>query len=329
MRLKIISATILIFIFILTGPLLAISRVFLLISEQFPQIPIKPLHLLTNQPKHQRVSFGEGIVGDLFLPNYTSKRPAAVVAMGVRTNEKDLPILLAFCDSLARLGYVVLWPRLEALDQEKIKFEQPQTFVDSFHYLASRPEVNSERISFVGFSVGSSLAMVALEDPAIKTSVHSLVFFGGFYNIFDYLNSLATKSFIVNGQKVSWSPDQDGVNHAQGILEKEGLTLDQFKDEAIRRQINEEQLKQLLSLSPDQNLDNYQAPIFILHEKADSFVPYVESIKLKQTLEGKVPITFHLANLFEHVQPKKGLSLSLLGEFAGLFGFLYKVFLYL
>lgn len=322
---KIILITLTTLFLIFFHQILAGLKGFLLISQEFPQIPIKPLHFLTNKPGHEFVRFSDGVVADLFLPNYSTKRPALIVAMGVRTNEKDKPTLLGFADTLARLGFVVLWPRLEALDQEKVKFEQPQTFIDSFKYLEKRIEVKKDQVSFVGFSVGSSIAMVAAQDLSINNEVHSLVFFGGYYNILDYLTSLATKSFIVDGQKVSWSPDQSGIDHANGILEKEGLVLSQFAQGELTKQDEE----RLLKYSPDQNLPDFKTPIFILHEKADNFVPFVESIKLRQALKGKLPITFHLANLFEHVQPKRGLSPQLVLEFAYLFGFLHKVLMFL
>ncbi len=324
-KIWIIAAVVLIIFFIFLKPLTAGARVLLLLSEEFPQIPIKPLHLLTNQPKHEQIKFADGIVADLYLPNSPTAKPALIIAMGVRTNETDRPTILGFADTLARLGYVVMWPRLEALDKEEIKLEQPQTFIDSFQYLEERPEVDNDRISFMGFSVGSSLAMVAAADSTINDQVRSLIFFGGYYNIIDYLTSLGTSSMVVDGQKVPWIPHEDGLNHVKGILEKEEIDQRQF----ISGNLKDGDIKKLLVYSPDQKLLMYKAPIFILHERADSYVPYTEAIKLREALDGKVPTTYHLANLFEHVQPKKGFSPQILGEFAGLFGFLHKVFLYL
>ena len=332
MRMKLTAVALIILVLLFFQPIIATTKVLLLISEQFPQIPLKPLHLLTNQPKHEQVNFGEGIIADLFLPasrgepNQPTPNPALILAMGVRTNEKDKPILLGFADTLARLGYVVIWPRLEDLDKEIVKYERLQTFIKAFEYLEQHSSVERNRISYIGFSVGSSLAMAAAEDPGINNQVRSVVFFGGYYNIFDYLKALATKSFVLDGQNIAWNPAEDGVNHAKGILEKEGLELEQFKKV---EEIPQSQKNALLRFSPDQRIENYKAPIFIMHEKADNYVPYVESIKLRQALAGKVALTFHLANLFEHVQPKQGFSTQLLSEFIGLFGFLHKVFLYL
>lgn len=325
MGIKLTLVALIILALLLFQPIIAATKVLLFISEQFPQIPLKPLHILTNQPEHEIVRFGEDAVVDLYLPESQDRRSTLIIAMGVRTNEKDKPILLGFADTLARLGYVVAWPRSQALDKEQIKYERPQTFIDTFKYLQTRPEVDKARISYVGFSVGSSLGLVAAENSLINNHVRSLVFFGGYYNILDYLTSLAKKLYVFDGQTISWEPHQDGINHANGILEKEGTTLQAVAEEKI----TDEQRRKLLLLSPDQNLKDYKTPIFILHEKADNYVPFVESIRLKRALTGQVPTTFHLANLFDHIQPKKSISSEVIKEFAGLFVFLHKLFMYI
>jgi len=301
-------------------PLTAGAKVVLLVSQEFPQVPFKPLHNITPKPRVEKVKFGEQkIVGDLFIPQNTNKKLAIIVAMGVKTSDKDRQTLLGFCESLARLGYIVLWPRLETLEKDIVEFEEPQTFVDAFSFLEERDDVDKDKISFVGFSVGSSLALVAAEDKRINKKVRNVVFFGGYYNIIDYLSALSTKT--------KWEPHESAIDQAQEILKQEDLSLMQFDDKDT---LDPHLTKRLLRFSPDQNIDSLKAKIFILHEKSDTFVPYTESIKLKKALEQKgISYDYHLANLFEHVQPKKGLSLDVLKELLGFFGFLHKVFMYI
>jgi len=330
-----VNITLLVFIiFLLVGfifrrPLATSAKVFFLVSQEFPQVPLKPLHFFTLEPKREKVWFGtknEKVIADLFIPKTPPKRPALIVAMGVRTSEKDKPTLLGFCDTLSRLGYVVLWPRLETLEKGEVKLEDPQTFISAFNYLEQKDVVDKKRISFVGFSIGSSIALAAAEDQAINKKVHSLVFFGGYFNILDYLSSLASKNIIFDDKKIRWEPSAAAINHATEILKKEGITLEQFSQKIT---LETAQKKRILRFSPDQNISQFKPTIFILHEKSDTFVPYLESIKLKRALEGKVPLVYHQANLFEHVQVQKGASPKILGEFGGLFGFLYKVFAHL
>lgn len=328
MRFLVAALILLAFGLLFRSPLTAAAKVFLLASEQFPQIPVKPLGLISSPPRTEKIELGEGenkIVAEVFLPAAAGQHPAIIIALGVRTQEKDRPFVVGFADTLARLGYVVFWPRLETIDLDLIKFERPQTFTTSFQYLEKRAEVDPQRISFMGFSVGSSLAMVAAEDPAINERVRGFVAFGAYFSILDYLRALSTKTILVDGQTAAWQPTEDGLNQVTDVLGKEGLKLEQFSDDLL----SPTEKGGILRYSPDQNIANFKTPIFILHEKADGYVPYVESLKLKQALEGKVPLTFHLANLFEHVQPKKGFSFEILGEFAGLFGFIHQAIAFL
>ncbi len=298
----------------------------LLLSEQFSQVPLKPLGLFTSSPSHQSIklkSKNGQVVADLFLPanerGLVKKRsPSAVIlAMGVKTSEKDKPIIINFAKSLVRLGYVVLWPRREELDQGKSLPEEPETFITAFQYLKEQEGVDKKRISLVGFSVGSSIAMVASANTEINEQVRAIVFFGGYYDIFSYLKSLDNKTVLLNGQNMPWQPAEGAVNHFKEILQTQaGLT-------------EEAKAQKLHSLSPKEAIPQLKAAVFILHDKADTYVSYNEAIKLKEVLPKEQLKTFSLVNLFEHVQPKSGFSLEIIGEFFQLYGFIYSVFSYL
>lgn len=296
------------------------AKILLFISEQFP-IPIKPLGLITSEPVHEKIeleSKNGKIVADLFLPRSSEQKPAVIIAMGVKTAEKDEPIILSLGDTLARLGYVAFWPRLEKLDKQEALPEEPETFVKSFEYLGSLRKVNDKRISFVGFSVGSSIAMVSSEDKRIADKVRSLVFFGGYYDIFDYLKSLESKTSEINGRTISWKPNE-GTNHINEILKNLGI-------KSIEEALNSPLLNKY---NPSENIEALKAKNFILHDKNDSYVHYFEGEKLNKELEGKIEKEFLIVDLFEHVQPKKLLTLKTLGELSKLYGFLYKVLEYL
>lgn len=300
-------------------PLITHIKVILFISEQFPQIPVKPLELVTKAPEHHEVMIidGSAITMDFFVPS-RQPAPALILAMGVKTQEKDKPIILHFAQTMARLGYVVLWPRLETLDKGVPTFEEPETFIEAFEYLEKQNAVDPKKISFVGFSVGSSIALVAAEDERINNKLHSVVFFGGYYNLADYLTALANKTD-------AWQPAEDAVNHVLEIAKEKkwGKSLnDLLEAQSSQREI-------LRKLSPSENLKNFRARIFIIHDKNDPYVPYAESINLSRSLPSEVEKTFVLLNLFEHVQPKKELSWQVVFELLKLYGFLNQVFYYL
>lgn len=309
-------------------------KIALFITEQFPQIPLKPLGLLTSNPEHKKVELETNngkVVADLYMSQ--DKAAALILAMGVKTSEDDKPILLHFADTMARLGYVTFWPRLKTLDKGESLPEEPETFIESFKYLKSLKEVDPKRISFAGFSVGSSTAFVAATDPQIKDLVHGLVFFGGYFDVFDYLESLASQSMVSFDRRVLWIPHKDAINHAKSLLEKrEALgvrTIFEAQNLAdIQTRLAETSAREIDGLkkySPKEKLTDFKTKVFILHDKSDNFVPYVESIKLNQAVKKQVG-DFVITNLFEHVQPNRPINIE---ELVKLYGFLYKTLSFL
>jgi fermentation-respiration switch protein FrsA (DUF1100 family) len=322
------------------------AKTLLLLSEVFPQAPVKPLSALTDPPVHRKIQLASQqgtIVADLFLPTPRSGHsgrhtmPAVMLAMGVKTKARDKPLLLNFAQALSRLGYVVLWPRLQALDKGLSMLEQPDTFLVSFRYLKGLDSVASHRIALMGISVGSSVAFVAAADPRINTDVRALVFFGGYHDIVDYLASLATGMSSFNNRTIAWHPSPEALRHVREILHAANargvaqavMAAAQVRSleeaEALLRSAPERELVRLRHVSPSDHIDTFKARIFILHDKGDDFVPYFESAKLNQDLPSTVEKTYLITDLFEHVQPERGISLSTGRDFVRLYGFLYEI----
>jgi hypothetical protein len=62
--------------------------------------------------------------------------------------------------------------------------------------------------------------------------------------------------------------------------------------------------EKLALLSPDRAIDRLRAELFIIHDKGDKFVPYVESRRLRDALAGQERVHFTEVSLFEHVEPR-------------------------
>lgn len=340
-KLKIVSLVLIMMMLvgiIFPKPILTHLKILLFISEEFPQIPVKPLSLLSKTPKHTVVEFDSQngkVVADLYLPQSDNKSKSAIIpAVGVRMQEKDKILIRQFSEALARLGYIVLWPRLERLEKGEALPEKPQTFIEAFKFLANLQQIDSERITFAGFSVGSSTALVAATDPQISHKVHGLIFFGGAFDLLEYLKSLASKSYKVNGSQVEWRVADDARNHAKGLLLTEGIeemvNVFEYSDPMIIDEVIEnapkEEREKLNRFNPREVISQFRTRTFILHDKSDVYVPYLESVKLYQALPKSQVGAFVITDLFDHVQPNRPINL---GELARLYGFLYKVFLYL
>ncbi len=323
-------------------PLITHARVVLLLTQELPQSPVKPLARLTPEPVHEplRLETPHGpVVGDLFRPMQRSgflpvpRRPALVLAFGMTLHEQDRPVLLGLARTLARLGFVVLWPRLEAVDQGAPLPEEPGTFAAAFRYLASLETVDRERISLFGFSVGASSALVAASDPSVADGVRTLIAFGGYFDLFAYLLSVATHSFEAEGQVVAWQPTEEVHKRLLPMLEAQTVhgVLRIFdasgRDEAVAllRAAPPEELAALRRLNPRDHIGRLRARIFILHDRGDSFVPHIESVKLRRALPEAQVGGFLLTNLFAHAQPKSGFSWQVARDIARLYGFVYGV----
>lgn len=327
-------------------PLTVHAKTLLLVSEEVLQSPVKPLTALTMPPEHRELTLDSPhgpVNADLFLPAQrfgspeASSRPAVIIAMGIRTTDATRPEVLGFARTLARLGFVVLWPRLAVLDTGAPRLEEPATLLTGVRYLETVEMVDKARISLVGFSVGSSIAFVAATDPQLAEGLHALVFFGGYYDISEYLVSIATGSIVLDGQVRPWEPAPEAVHLISDILDEQGMGgLRQVMDaatweeaRAVLRSVSDDQLAEARRYNPSAHVADFQTRIFILHDRNDHYVPYIEAIALNAALEESVPKTLLLTDLLEHVQPGSGLSWDALGEGIKLYQFMYQAMRYL
>jgi pimeloyl-ACP methyl ester carboxylesterase len=323
-------------------PLATHGKVLLLLSQELPFIPVKPLQLLTAAPIHEQLRLDSErgpVLADLFLPargfgaEAPRSQPAVILAMGVKTSERDRPIMLSFARTLARLGFVALWPRSEALDAGVSLPEEPATFVSGVRYLRELDQVDPDRISILGFSIGASVALVAASDARIADGVPALIFFGGYYDIFSYIASIATRSIVVDGQVVPWEPHEDVAGHFHQILENKrayGLlrifgAATRDEAELVLRSVPPTEVAELQRYSPAEHLGALAARLFVLHDRGDRFVPYVESLTLRRAAPDALVGAFLLTDLFEHAQPKEGLSWQALADIVSVYRFAYAV----
>lgn len=340
----------------------------LLLAETFPQTKIELLKYISREPREEKVGFMAGerkISGELFRPNDTKTHPAIIIAMGVKPGEENKPTIVNFARTLAKQGFVVLFANSQDLENDTIVLEDKETFIAGFNYLSNKAFVQKEKISFVGFSVGASIAALAAQDERIAEDIYSIIWFGGYYNAFDYLISLATKTSFINNEEISWPASQEAIGHVQNMLLRltpedelstvKKILVENEKDEGALEQLSpnsrfivelfssqnhekaqriienapQEITKSLQEFSPAQKIHQLKAPLFILHEKSDHFVPFFESQKLRNAIKPLQEKAYLEISLFEHVKPKGGVSLPIFSELFKLFVFVYQVLVYL
>jgi len=214
--------------------------------------------------------------------------------------------------------------------------------VNAFQWLAEQPEIAPEYMGFGGFCVGSSLALVAAEDPRINEEVALVNVFGGYYDLQSFLRATAVHSAHYQGKEYPWQPSEQTValfaQNVLGYLEnaddqtilmqhfagqpaelnrltEEGkmaydlLTMTQPHEmDALLAQLPQSYQNKIATISPGSNIEQLKAKVFIMHDSSDPYVPVVESYRLADAIadpDQKVQAEFVL---FKHVRPDTALD---------------------
>jgi pimeloyl-ACP methyl ester carboxylesterase len=201
--------------------------------------------------------------------------------------------------------------------------------------------VDPDRIGFIGVSVGGSLALIAASDPRISADVDFLIAFGAYYDALDTLAAVTTGSIYYEDWRESWDPrrhtervmakqliarlpdhdDRDLLRLA--FVEGESIpgadlasltptgrdaydflaNRDPDRVPELTERLPAAFLDDMRALSPSLRLDGLEAEVFILHDRSDRYIPYVESRRLRDRLAGYPNLHYTELTVFEHVEP--------------------------
>jgi len=308
---------------------------------------------------------GKTMPADLYRPPH-GRHGAIIFVMGAPPLAPDDSRLVRLADSVARAGFVMLVPFSPDLDREFIAREEPEAYVAAFEYLQRQAFVDVDRIGFIGVSVGGSLALIAASDPRISADVDFLVSFGAYYDALDTLAAVTTHSIQYDGLQEPWNPrrhtekvmakqlimrledrgDRDLLSRAfvdlEDVSSADLASLTPAGRDAYDFLANREParvpdlierlpgafLDDMRALSPSLRLDGIQAEVFILHDRSDRYIPYVESRRLRDRLAGHPNLHYTELSVFEHVEPnsEKG-ALALFLDGSRLYFRLYQLLL--
>ncbi|MHB8375396.1 MAG: dienelactone hydrolase family protein [Dehalococcoidia bacterium] len=282
------------------------------------------------------------IDADLYIPAHGSRHEGVVFSMGAPPLPLDDPRLVRIAEDAARSGVVMLVPFSERLNADRIEPEEIDALVAEFQYVQGLPEVNPTRVGFFGASVGGSLALVAAADPRIADQVQQVVSFGGYYDALETFGSIATHHIEYHGVDEPWTPRDhaekvmaqqliDAVDNAQDRDLLTAMFIDNKPQTpaelatlspigrrsydflanrnpaavaALIKRLPPSAIAAMDYLSPRTSIANVKAELFILHDRADPFIPYTESRRLKAAIGNRKNVHFDELRLFQHVQPK-------------------------
>jgi acetyl esterase/lipase len=284
------------------------------------------------------------IDADLYIPAHGAKHAGVVFSMGAPPLALDDPRLVRIAEDSARAGVVMLVPFSDRLDEMRIEPEEIDALVAEFQYVMGLPQVDATRVGFFGASVGGSLALVAAEDPRIADGVDHVVSFGAYFDALDTFGAIVTHHIGYGTVSESWDPqshaervvahqliDRLDDTHDQELLTRKFIDYDEptprelatlsppgriaydfltNRDPAavgwLIQRLPPSTVAEFDELSPRTGIDRMKAELFIVHDRADPYIPYTESRRLKDALAGRATPRAHFdeLRLFEHVEPK-------------------------
>jgi acetyl esterase/lipase len=297
-------------------------------------------------------------------PVLAGKREAVLVVPGVG-DERKVPQLINFSQTLARAGVVVMDMVTPTLLQYRLDVGDKEAVVPAFRALQHWPGVAPERVGMVGFSAGGALMSLAAADQRIRAQVAFLTLFGGYFDARTLLQTSGRRTLTVNGQSQPWSPVavplqvlsntvapflpyQDGqLLSTNFATQDKRLTADQLAQlspagaamyhllagdqpdqvAANLAALPESVTSLLANLSPSSVLAHILAPIYLLHDRSDQYVPYSQSHEFADALAHQHhAYDFAEFGIFQHVEVKADLGwLQLVGDGKNLLRLIDKV----
>ena len=287
-----------------------------LFGDVVVRLPVRPLTWFTADPTTEASAWGgSGGRGLLTRPALQAGEtaPAVVLVLGADPAPPDDPRVERLVDALARLGFAVLLPLSAELEAKRVTAVEVERLVEAFLALERDPGVVPGRIAFVGLSAGGSLAIVAASDARIAERVWFVQAFGPYFDAASLAASTLAGGYRApDGQLRAWAPERVTREVVDETLlvtlpaaEREALLgADLDEAEALLAELAPERRDAIRAVSPRYAVEGLRAPLYLLHDRDDRFVPWTESEALAAAVPGEGPAVYHRLELFEHVEPR-------------------------
>ncbi|HEU4758396.1 MAG TPA: prolyl oligopeptidase family serine peptidase [Dehalococcoidia bacterium] len=194
-----------------------------------------------------------------------------------------------------------------------------QEIVASFQWLRQQPYVDEGRAGIFGASAGGGIALVAAADPRIRDQVAYMASLGTYFDMVDLINAITTESIHYNGRQEPWDPwlksvrvlyrsiisylpqarDRDILTRV--FVDEDASARDDLPDlSPLGRQIYDafrardsdrilafwgefspQDVATLRDISPSSYVANLHTDLFVITDRSDPFIPYVESRRLR------------------------------------------------
>ncbi len=280
-------------------------------------------------------------------PPIPGAREGLLLISGVGDN-RAVPQFVNLAQSLARSGVVAMTMTTDSLMSYTLVPATIDAVVQATLALQHTPGV--AHVGIVGLSAGGALGALAAADPRIRDTLAFTLSFGGYYDATSMLREMGQRALDVDGKLVAWQPDpvpiqalantiaqtlpaSDRTLLVSGFNTVNGLDLspaDQAQlspagqatyhlligDQPTQTSANLAALPPagqalLVSLSPSSVIGQIRAPVYLLHDQSDIYVPFTQSRDFAAALTrlGHAH-KFVEFSIFQHVEVKSGLGIG-------------------
>jgi dienelactone hydrolase len=214
--------------------------------------------------------------------------------------------------------------------------------VASYRWLEQQPYVDSNRVGIFGVSAGGGIALVSAADERIRNDVDFFFAMGSYFDMVDLVSAITTGRIEYKGRMEEWETRVKSVrvlySSLISFLSDEGdrdilrrIYLDGDESaraevgrltaagreifEAFERkdaerilafwgEVSPEHVNTLREISPSAHVANLHTDLFIMTDRSDPYIPYVESRRLRDAA-GANGNRIHYAefDFFNHVEP--------------------------
>ena len=281
------------------------------------------------------------IIADVYRPDDGDAHGAMLVAIGAAPRARDDPRVVRLATALARSGIVVMIPELRNLTRDVIVPQEIEDLVAAFRYLRSQQYVDPQRSGIVGFSIGAGLAVAAAADERIRSDVNFLLSVGGYYDLWDVIAAATTRTIYNDGQAEPWQPrpktiavlerslihnlddpderrlftrhflqddpsaivDGGNLSPDAAILYEILSNSDPSRTQELLARLPPQNLAILRQVSPKTYIQALDTEFFIMHDRNDRWLPYVESRRLRDAATNGSDVHYAEFDIFRHVEP--------------------------
>jgi len=151
-------------------------------------------------------ALGREYLADVYQPAGDA-RAGVLLVPGAAEKGKDDPRLVAFANSLARVGFKVFAPNLPEVQQLHLGPDNIRELVAAFqHFEAISGLGKQQPMGMAAFSYAAGPAVLAALDPQIDRQVGFVIAVGGYYSIEHVLRFMTTGRYEVDGRQEYLKP---------------------------------------------------------------------------------------------------------------------------